>query len=184
MKRILAALSVLCLAMACGGPAPQDAGTGTGTTASGTPPAGEPAAAVNGFLEAFKSGDGETASGYLSQSVIDNMSEGLEQFRGDTTGSALSYLSMMVGVELTQAQLDSMDGQQFAALFLGSDQMRQQFGAFDFTVGEAVASYSVTVTFIIQPDSMTGMPGDTVSTDFVAIQEGDSWKISKTPFGI
>jgi hypothetical protein len=145
--------------VACGGPKPEDT--------------------VTGFFDAMKAGDGQKAVSYLSTSTIDEMSAGLEDLKADTTGFALGMMTSMLGVELTQEQLNTMDGAQFAAMLLGSDMIQQQMGTIEYTIGTVTvngenATVSVTTT----------MNGQTTTDDVTLVREGGSWKLNMPEFGM
>jgi len=158
VKKILVALSLLCLVVACGGLKPE--------------------ASVTGFFDAMKAGDGEKAVSYLSQSTIDEMGSGLEELKADTTGFALGMMTSMLGVEMTAEQLQTMDGKGFAALILGSDMIQQQMGTIEYTLG-AVTVTGETATVAIT----TTMNGQTSEDVVTLVLEDGAWKMNMPEFG-
>jgi len=159
VKKILVALSAICLVAACGGPKPEDS--------------------VKGFFDAMKAGDGEKAVSYLSQSTIDEMSNGLEQLKADTTGFAIGMISSMLDTQLTQDQVNAMDGRQFAAMLLGSSMIQQQIGTIEYAIGTVTIkgdSATVSVT--------TTVNGQSSTNDATLLREGGAWKLEMPEFGM
>lgn len=160
MKKFLLAVSLLCLAAACGG-------------------GGSPEATVQQFFDAVKAKDGETAAGLLSQASIDEMSSDLEELKADTTGFGLSMVTGMLGVECTPEQLANMDGRGFAALLFSSDMIASEIGGgtleilgSEITGDEAVVRVRMT------------MNGDSDEEELELVREGGSWKLNMEGMGM
>jgi hypothetical protein len=158
MKKMLALVSLVALIVACGSPKPE--------------------ATVTGFFDAVKAGNGETAAGYLSQASIDAMSQGLEELKADTTGFALSMMTGMLGVEITQDELASLDGKGFAALLLGSDMIAAEIGTGTIEVlGSTITGETATVQVRMTVD------GEATEEEVPLVLENGQWKLDMEGMG-
>lgn len=113
MRRFLSAALLLALVVACGG--------------------AKPDAAVTGFFDAMKAGDGARAVSYMSQASIDEMGAGLEELKADTTGMAAAMLPMM-GINVTPEQLQSMSTEDFVAALFSSQMIKDMFANASVTI--------------------------------------------------
>jgi hypothetical protein len=133
--------------------------------------AGDPADAVTNLFDAFRNGDGEKAVSYLSEDVIAEISEGLEELKADPVGAAQQLSSF--GVEISAEELADMTPREFAARIMSSPMIAGMVGSAEVEVGEAVvdgdnATVTVTVRFM----------GDETIEDVPLTIEDGSWKVA------
>lgn len=151
MKKLLFAIPIACIALACGG--------------------GSPEATVQQFFDAVKSGDGETAAGLISSSSLDDLTGSFEEIMNDPSGEELAMLNMLLGTSLTAEELADLDTRGLAALILGSEMIRDEFPS----------SYEVTNTVIDGDRAVvtvigTTADGDTDEEDLQLVREDGAWK--------
>ncbi|MBN1433829.1 hypothetical protein JW921_03660 [Candidatus Fermentibacterales bacterium] len=146
-------LAVLVMSAGCGG---------------GSQP-GRPEDAVSGLFEAFCNGDGQRAVSYLSQNVIEEIAEGLDELRANP---AMAAQLRSYGIEIEDNELATISPGEFAARIMSSDAVAGVMSAAEVTIGEALvdgdqATVDVTVRF----------GGDESVQEVPLVLEGGSWKI-------
>ncbi len=183
MRRFLSAALLLALVVACGG--------------------AKPDAAVTGFFDAMKAGDGARAVSYMSQASIDEMGAGLEELKADTTGMAAAMLPMM-GINVTPEQLQSMSTEDFVAALFSSQMIKDMFanaadaattnlrrGRF-LGLAPSIFERSESVTILsseVNGDNAvvkvsTNMNGEISEENIELVREGGVWKLDMGSMGI
>ncbi len=158
MRRLLFAIPIVSLLVACGGASPE--------------------ATVTGFFEAMKAGDGAKAVTYLSQASIDEMGAGLEEIKADTTGMSAAMLPMM-GINVTPEELQAMSATDFVAALFSSQMMKDMLGTAEIQVlGSEINGDNAIVRA-----SMT-MNGETQEDELELVREGGAWKLNLDEFGM
>ncbi len=151
MRNLLFAVSICCLAMACGGSSPEKT--------------------VQQFFDAVQAGDGETAASLISRGSIDEMSASLEEIRNDASGEQLSALCVMLGIEVDPEEFAELDAEGLAALVLGSEMIR----------GEFPETYEVLSTEIEGDRALLNVrgtvDGETDEQELELVREDGVWKL-------
>ncbi len=174
MRRFLSAALLLALVVACGG--------------------AKPDAAVTGFFDAMKAGDGARAVSYMSQASIDEMGAGLEELKADTTGMAAAMLPMM-GINVTPEQLQSMSTEDFVAALFSSQMIKDMFANASVTIlssevngDNAVVKVSTNmngeISLAIDLVYRHVVRGYVVEENIELVREGGVWKLDMGSMGI
>lgn len=158
MRRFLSAALLLALVVACGG--------------------AKPDAAVTGFFDAMKAGDGARAVSYMSQASIDEMGAGLEELKADTTGMAAAMLPMM-GINVTPEQLQSMSTEDFVAALFSSQMIKDMFANASVTILSSEVNGDNAVVKV-----STNMNGEISEENIELVREGGVWKLDMGSMGI
>ncbi|HOF66480.1 MAG TPA: DUF4878 domain-containing protein [Candidatus Fermentibacter daniensis] len=158
MRRFLSAALLLALVVACGG--------------------AKPDAAVTGFFDAMKAGDGARAVSYMSQASINEMGAGLEELKADTTGMAAAMLPMM-GINITPEQLQSMSTEDFVAALFSSQMIKDMFANASVTILSSEVNGDNAVVKV-----STNMNGEISEENIELVREGGVWKLDMGSMGI
>jgi|GEM_PF-530388 len=138
----------------------------------------KPDAAVTGFFDAMKAGDGARAVSYMSQASIDEMGAGLEELKADTTGMAAAMLPMM-GINVTPEQLQSMSTEDFVAALFSSQMIKDMFANASVTILSSEVNGDNAVVKV-----STNMNGEISEENIELVREGGVWKLDMGSMGI
>ncbi len=160
--KTLAVFSVLLLALTIG----------CGGDSSSTP--GD---AVTEMFDALKTGNGERAVSYMSESALAEMAGQLEMMKLDPEASAMQLSAL--GIVIDAADIPDMTVKDFAIAMFSSPMITSVMGSAEVSVGEVtidgdVAKVDVTTTFM----------GDTETHTIDVVKEDGQWKVTEFGFNM
>ena len=136
--------------------------------------AGNPGDAVLDMFAALQAGDGEKAVSYMSQSALEEMELTLDEIKAEPEGAA--YLSM-IGIEVTQEELEAMDAREFTVLLIESPMISGIMASAEVEIGEVTIDGETAMVEV----TTTAM-GESETHTIPVVKEGGAWMV--TEFGM
>lgn len=154
MKALLAALSAVLIASACGG--------------SGL---GGPGDAVTEVFDAIQAGDGAKVVSYLSTSALEQMQQQVDAIKADPE-TAVAQLTLM-GIEISAEDIPDLTTTEFAEAVFSSPMISVIMADIEVTVGEVTIDGGSAMVEVI-----TSMMGESKTDTIEVVMEDGAWKVT------